>query len=203
MVRQIQRCGRLEEDFKRLFREYEPQIRASLLKAGWLQSDAEDLCQEIFLRVYRGIGIESFDSRSSFEAWMWTVVRNARSNARRKAVSKKPENWSISLEPRPEPDDDDGPALPELVDPGRDPLDQVLAEERSKLLQEALDRLPKGVRRCLLLRLHGWSDKEIARLLDVAVATVRKQVQKGRKRLRAVDGLLEVLGLTVVLALLG
>ncbi len=193
-VLRIQHGGRLEQDYERLFREYEPLIRGCLLRRGWTGPELDDLVQDVLLRVYRGIG--SFHYGSSFDTWVLRIMVNAWINALRKRSGRAQE---VSLDDRPQPGDDPGPVLSEPIDPGNDPFDQILITERRQRLQAALDGLPPRMRQCLLFRYHGYRHEEIARAQGCSVATVRKQVQNAYKRLRVLDPLIEVLGLLAVL----
>lgn len=200
VVRRIQRGERLEEGYKRLFREYEPALRKFFLSKGWPEAEVDDLVQDVMLRVYRGIG--SFRSESTFHTWILQIMVNVWKNALREKDTNKPEaNW-ISLDDAVKHDEDSGPVLPEPIDSGSDPFERAFAAECRQRLREALDELPSRMRQCLLLRSQGYKDREIAEILGVSVHTVKKQIQRSLKRLQSLDPRVELFSLLVLLILL-
>lgn len=184
-VRRIQRGEDVEEGFGRLFREYEPAVRRILRHRGWRGADLDDLVQDVMLRVYRGLG--SFRRDASFDTWILQIVRNAAANAQRDRSTAKARAGRPSLEGLLAAEGS-GPALPEPESPAGGPLDDALAAERKTRLAAALEELPARVRQCLLFRYQGYKYREIADAQGVTVATVKKQVTEGHKRLRPILG---------------
>src|SRR5580700_7060039 len=107
--------------FGELVRRYQPVLarvaRSRLGRADW----AEDVVQETFLAAFKSCG--SYDSRSSFRTWLWTILLNqCRAHYQRRLRS-------VPLEPWPKHDE---PAVAgEQADEGGSPLVQLLAKERS------------------------------------------------------------------------
>ncbi len=196
LVRQIQRGDRLAECYERLFREYEPALRKLLLIRRCPESEVDDLVQEILLRVFRGIGSFRFDS--SFDTWILFIMSNTWKNFLRSRSAVHP----LPLDDILTPNDDSGPAVAEPAAPGKSPLELTLAAERRRYLGAALDELPQRMRQCVLFQSYGYKIDEIAQAQGVSVATVKKQVQLGRQRLRNLDPLIELFVLSVIMVLL-
>ena len=134
------------------------------------QHDAEDLTQEVFVRVFRSL---SSYTPGTFEGWLHRITTNLfLDQARRKQ--------RIRFDGLP---DDAGDRLP-----GRDPGPER-AWEHNNLdhdVQAALDALPPDFRAAVVLcDIEGLSYEEIAATLDVKLGTVRSRIHRGRALLRA------------------
>lgn len=183
-VRRIQARRNVEESFQQLFDEYFDNARRWLLRRGLSSETAEDLAQEVMIRVYRGIG--QFRWQSSFNTWTLSIVSNTYKNHLRHLATARPTMESASLDSLLY-DEATGErsSLPEgMASKEPDPQAAALAAERARHLSAALDELPARMRQCFLLRFHGFKYREIARLLGVQVDTVKKQLAEARRRLR-------------------
>jgi len=169
------RAGDLEA-LEELFNRYRNQVFSLAYRMTGNPSDAEDLCQEIFLQVMRKVG--SFEGRSSFSTWLYRVAMNrSRDYLRRK--KRSPELLS-----------QDGDA-PERFDPqaGTSPgLESVaIASEAQRIVHEALVKLPMSLRAPLVLHeLEGMQYHEVARLLKLPVGTVKSRIFRARIKLAEV-----------------
>lgn len=200
-VRKIQRGHAVEEPFELLFREYEPRIRHKLRHRGWHGADLDDLVQDVMLRVYRGLGTFRLDS--SFDTWILHIMSNAAKNAARDRNTGKARATRTSLDGLLASDGESGPAMAEPESHEEGPLEGALATERKARLATALDQLPARMRQCLLFRYQGYKYREIADAHGVSIATVKKQVSQGHKRLRPILGpFVELFGVFGVLTLL-
>jgi len=135
--------------------------------------DANDLTQEVLLRVRRGLATYT---PITFKGWLWRITRNAfldevRRRNRRQTYSL-PEGFERTL----------GPASP--------PPDEVLASSGlSKDVQGALLDLPYDFREAVVLSdVVGLSYQEIAEAVGAPVGTIRSRIHRGRKALRAALG---------------
>ena len=156
-----------ERAFSLILRAYETPVFNYVLRlVGGDRALAEDLTQEVFLRVYQGL--PKFSLRSKFTTWLFQVTKNRvldelRANERR---------------PRALVAIDDAPPL-EVVDP---PLEQV---ETIAALWTAIDGLNVDLKMALLLRdVVGLSYNEIADSLDTTLATVKWRIFKAREEVQ-------------------
>lgn len=201
IVRRIQRGDSIEGHFELLFRAYEPAIRRRLRYKGWFDADLDDLVQDVMLRVFRGIG--TFRLEASFDTWILLIMSNAAKNAARNRNTGKALATRTSLDSLLAHDDESGPAMAEPEEPSAGPLDLALAAERKARLADALEQLPARMRQCLLFRYQGHRYREIAAAQGVTIATVKKQISQGHKRLRPILGrFVELFGVFLVLLLL-
>lgn len=184
LVREIQAGRRPEENFRRLYERYYPAAVHLLLNRGVPPARAEDLAQDALIRVYENMG--KFRFEASFDTWLRRVVLNLWRNDLRDRAAGKRAAPEISLEVLMRPyDGEQRAAGGEPEDPREDPLDLALADERARLLGEAVDRLPPRMRECMLLRLgQGLKYREIASVLRVSLATVKSQISAANQRLK-------------------
>lgn len=132
------------------------------------RDDAQDLVQEVLLRVRRGL--ESYTPQS-FDGWLWRITRNAFLDEVRRR-RRRPTS--------PYPDDDRGVGEP------APPPEEVLAMVRlGEDIQAALLELPYEFREAVVLcDVVGLSYEEIAAAVEIPVGTVRSRIHRGRKMLK-------------------
>lgn len=165
-----------EKAFAELHRLYLTMVFNLCFRMTGRIEDAEDLTQEVFLRLYRHFG--SFDGRASLKTWVYKVALNhCRSKLSRKRF--------FTLRLREESDDDEESVL--LADPGRDPEALSVARDNSERVHAALQLLQPKFREAVILRdLEELSYEEIAELVGVNLGTVRSRIARGREGLRQV-----------------
>lgn len=129
--------------------------------------DAEEVAQDVFVRIFRGL--VNFRGDSQLSTWIYRLAVNA-------ALSH------VARRPRPAAGEDalDEVAAPRAVDP-----DPRLARR----LEDALAQLPAGYRAVLVLHdVQGLSHEECAEILDCRVGTSKSQLHKARLRMRELLG---------------
>lgn len=153
-----------------IVREHSTRVYRLAYRLTGNQHDAEDLTQEVFVRVFRSL---SSYTPGTFEGWLHRITTNLfLDQARRKQ--------RIRFDGLP---DDVSDRLP-----GREPGPER-AWEHNNLdydVQHALDALPPDFRAAVVLcDIEGLSYEEIAATLDVKLGTVRSRIHRGRALLRA------------------
>lgn len=140
-------------------------------------SDAEDLAQETFARVYRARG--RFHPRRRFTAWLYTIAANlARNHVRWR--TRHPE---VALDP--DPDVASGFRPPEMAGASATPAEQLEAGERAAAVRAAVQRLPEGLREVIVL--CEWEDlgvTEAAAVLGATAKAVESKLYRARRQLR-------------------
>ena len=148
--------------FQSLYREHAERVRR--LVERWVSDPAavDDLCQESWLRAFRGL--DGFRGDSEFGTWIHTIVRNvvtSRGRTRQRRGELLEESWHP---------------------PSSTPPDPV---ELRVDLRRAVNALPPGMRRVLWLHdVEGWTHADIAAALGVAEGTSKSQLFKARARVR-------------------
>jgi len=171
-----------EESFRTLFdRFYWPLFRF-FEHRGFSTEECQDLIQETFIRVYRGI--ETFRGEARWEHWLFRIAANTAIKALRHRAAAKRAGHEVPLEVE---EEGDSPALAtgESARGTAEPLRQLLGKEMKDLLVKAIEGLPGQMRRCVRLRvLQDLDYDEIAEILQLSPSTVKVQLFKARKRLQ-------------------
>jgi RNA polymerase sigma-70 factor (ECF subfamily) len=143
-------------------------------------SDAEDLTQDVFLKVYRNL--ESFDqTKGSFQTWLTTLARNMLvDHFRRTKLERATDSMDVSLS-----GEDDGPTMAERLPDDRPSQEQHVAGLQLKAtIQTALAELSPELREAVILRdLEDMDYKEIALVLKIPEGTVKSRISRGRAEL--------------------
>jgi len=164
LLRRAQRGD--ERAFNVLVRSYEVPVYNYVLRMVGDRSLAEDLTQDIFLRLYQGL--PGFSLRCRFTTWLFQVAKNRILDELR-ARERKPHRL-VAIE--------DAPPL-EVVDA---PIEQV---ETIDAVWRAVGELNPDLKMALLLRdIVGLSYTEIADSLEVTLATVKWRIYKGREEVQ-------------------
>ncbi len=151
--------------FEDVMRRYQRLVLVTALRLLGNLPDAQDVSQDVFLRLYRNLG-KVDPNRAA--PWLYRVTVNACHDLRR----RKPE--SVPVED-----------APELVSPDADPQRRSVEAERRRVLELSLRMLSEKERAALVLRdLEGLTTEEVARVLGSSEATVRSQVSKARIKVR-------------------
>jgi RNA polymerase sigma-70 factor (ECF subfamily) len=151
--------------FDRVVRERETQVLRTAFRILGNWADAEDVAQEVFLRLHRH-GLE-FANDGAVGGWLYRVTVNLCVDRTRSA--------RVSQE------------LPELVSRDRSAEAAVLMAEKELRLMAALALLPAKERAAVVLReIEGLSTAEVAAALGSSEVTVRSQISKALVRLRGI-----------------
>jgi RNA polymerase sigma-70 factor (ECF subfamily) len=141
-------------------------------------SDASDVVQEVFLKIFSNIG--NFRGESSLRTWVYRIAVNEAHNRRRWLFRHRRGETGIE-EVYEESDTRDRP----LMDAGETPFDFTMNREAQILLEEGLAAINPVFRAALVLReLEDMSYEEIAEILEVSIGTVKSRIMRGREALR-------------------
>ena len=136
-------------------------------------AEAEDLSQDVFLRVYKTLG--SYRSAyGGFATWMTSVTRNLLIDHYRRT---KRDRVTASL-------DDAMPVVENKASSARRPDELALLGELSSQIQVALTKLSPELREAVILRdLEDMDYKDIAQVLRIPEGTVKSRISRGRGEL--------------------
>lgn len=150
--------------FELLMRQHERLVLATALRLTGNLEDAQDISQEVFLRLYKSLG--KVQAADALPAWLYRVTVNACHDLRR----RKPASAPVEM-------------VGDFPSGGIDPQTRLTQQERRRVLEMSLRILPDKERAALVLRdLEGLSTEEVARTLGSSEATVRSQVAKARAK---------------------
>lgn len=174
-----------EEAFAWLIARYHHPIYSLLARTVQDRADAADLTQEVFVKVFRGVG--SFHGESSLRTWIYRIALHEASNQRRWWMRHKLQEVPIEQEFQ-EGECTTPIRLKELlVDPAESPFDAALHEETRLRVEEALAQVPEPFRTTLILRdIEGFVYEEVAEMQGVNLGTVKSRLVRGRACLKAI-----------------
>jgi RNA polymerase sigma-70 factor (ECF subfamily) len=166
--------------FSQLVVKYQRRVYTLAFQMLGDHAEADDVCQETFLKAYRSIHL--FQGGSDFYTWLYRIALNACFDHLRK---RKPQ---ISL--------DEVGLPPELEAQGQiDPARLAEARQAFRKLREAMLALPEGIRAALILIvIEEIPTKTAAQILGCSEGTVSWRVHEGRKRLAESLGELSEMG---------
>ena len=149
------------------WKELERHLRPYLARRVASSADIDDLLQDIFVRMHRGLA--SLQDEERFGGWVYRVANNAIvDNARRRARS-------------PEVGSDDELAAGAIADDATGQLQSDLGE----CVALFVGRLPSPYREAVTLtELEGLSQREAAEMLGISVSGMKSRVQRGREKIR-------------------
>lgn len=166
-----------EEDFRQLVETYASRIYNIALRMCKNPADAEDITQEVFIKLHRSL--ESFKGNSAFSTFLYRVTANTCLDFLRK--QKK-----LTIVPlyRERVDERLETVIP---DDGESPEEAAERKELRRVVLRGLDRLPKDQRIVLILRdLEGLTYTEISEALGLSEGTVKSRICRAREKLRKI-----------------
>ena len=169
--------GGIEDAYEDLIARYQQPVYGIAYRLLGNAADASDVVQEVFLKVFRGVG--SFREHSSLRTWMYRIAVNEAHNHHRWF------NRHCRREVPMEEGAERSAALESAAHPGRSPFDHALESENRTLIEQALANVNPVFRTAVVLRdIENLSYEEIAEILQVSMGTVKSRILRGREALR-------------------
>jgi RNA polymerase sigma-70 factor, ECF subfamily len=167
----------IEDAYEELIARYQQPVYSIAYRLLGSSADASDVVQEVFLKVFRGVGL--FREHSSLRTWMYRIAVNEAHNHHR--WFSRHCHREVAMEDAAER----SMALESAADPGRSPFDQTLESENRTLIEQALANINPVFRTAVVLRdIENLSYEEIAEILQVSLGTVKSRILRGREALR-------------------
>lgn len=152
--------------FADLFRHFAPRVKAFLIKSGMSPALAEECAQDVMATLWQKAHL--FDpERASVATWVFTIARNRRIDALRRA--KRPEPEDLPWGPEPEPDQ----------------ADAFEMQQETDRLGKALAQLPEKQRALIERAYFGdLSHTEIAEETGLPLGTIKSRIRLALEKLR-------------------
>jgi RNA polymerase sigma-70 factor (ECF subfamily) len=167
-----------EEAYETLLLRFQQPVYNLALRLLSDPSDAADVVQEVFLKVFRNVG--HFRGHSSLKTWIFRIAINEAHNQRRWFFRHR--HKEVGVEDEREQAASTSAAM---ADRGPSPYDYVCDQERQRLIEESLERINPDFRAAVVLRdILDMSYDEIAEVLNVSLGTVKSRILRGREALR-------------------
>lgn len=167
-----------EESFDFLIRKYLKPVYGFVYQYAGNVSDAEDIAQETFVRVWKNI--KKFDINKKFKTWVFTIAKNAAVDFLRK---KKPMLFT-ELET-----EDGGNIIDVIPDPAHLPSEIFDRDDLACMLEKAIDKIPLKYREVMILYYKEQLNfREIAEVSGEPLDTIKSRHRRGIIRLRDIIG---------------
>jgi RNA polymerase sigma-70 factor (ECF subfamily) len=172
-----------EEAFAWLIARFHQPIYSLLARVVYDRADAADLTQEVFVKVFRGVG--SFHGESSLRTWIYRIALREASNQRRWWMRHKRQEVAIDEDFTDRESGTQMQLKERLVDPGESPYDAMVHEENRARVEAALSQVPEPFRTTLILRdIEGFVYEEVAEMQGANLGTVKSRLVRGRAYLK-------------------
>lgn len=167
-----------KESFRLLYDRHAPAVYRLCLRFTGNTQEAEDLCQDVFVKVYTSI--RTFNAHSRLSTWIHRITVNHALNHLRK---NKNSRHCLTLDVN-SSEAADVSRLSLNTDSSASP-DRLLEEkEKTALVRQAVHALPENQRLVLILQKYeGFSCREIAEMLDCTLLSVQSRLHRAKKNL--------------------
>jgi RNA polymerase sigma-70 factor (ECF subfamily) len=169
------------QSFELLLHRYRTPLVNFLYRMMRNREQAEDLAQEVFLRVYRARG--DYVPSAKFTTWLFRIATNLALNSVR---DNRYQRLEVSLDAPVSADAEDGDDRPLDVADKHPDIEQYLVEEaRRRMIRHAIDKLPEKQRAAVLL--HKYQEleyNEIARILECSQSALKSLLFRAYETLR-------------------
>lgn len=157
------------QSFEELVLKHQKAVLNAAYRYTGNPSVAEELSQEVFIRVYRAAS--SYRPEARFSTWLFTIVRNVCSNYR---MREGKQDYQM----------DHDADLPSISQSQENPEQRAMRRELEHKIQEAILSLPETLRLPLILsQFQQMPYEEIARVLGLSVAAVKVRIHRARHAL--------------------
>lgn len=166
------------EAFEEIIRRYQKKVYSLAFNLTHNQQDAEDITQEVFLRVFNKI--KTFLGKSAFSSWIYRIALNV-SFMKIKSQKRNP----ISLERVLPKYQIDGFHAGKINDWSKKTDDLLLNSELKIIIQKAVNQLPPKEKMVFVLRdVEGLSTEKVCEVLELSIPAVKSRLHRSRLFLR-------------------
>jgi len=170
-----------ERSFELLLQRYRTPLVNFLYRMVRAREEAEDLAQEVFLRVYRAR--KDYVPSAKFTTWLFRIATNLALNSVR---DNRHQRMEISLDAPVTVDAEDGDEKPMDIAEKHPNIEQHLVEEaRKNMIRHAIDKLPEKQRAAVLLHKYQELDYgDIAKILECSESALKSLLFRAYETLR-------------------
>ena len=169
------------EAFEKIIEEYQNIVYSIALRMSGNETDAFDMAQEVFIKLYRNLS--KFDGRSKLSTWIYRVASNTCLDElkKRKRIRDNTKSLNEEFEMA-----DDSVVL-EIKDTKPLPEEEIENSEIKETLNSAILKLSDQHKEVIILRdIEGFSYEEIADITKNSVGTVKSRLSRARSALRKI-----------------
>jgi len=164
--------------FDYLVQKYRRAMISFMYRMAHNSATAEDLAQEVFLRVYRSRA--NYEVSAKFSTWLYRIATNLGVNHARDTRHERPENVT-NLD---EPDEESG-QTPDLADKALNVEQEILRKERLMAIRQKVEALPERQKLAVLMHKYQQMDyKQIAEVLKLSESATQSLLYRAYETLR-------------------
>jgi len=168
-----------QKAFAELVERYQHRLVAVMHHLVGNSQEAEDLAQEVFLRVYRNR--EKYSPTAKFATWLFKIANNLALNAQRNRVRRA----AVSLDTNPASSSSEWPAQQLASSRDQPPTHQLQQRELEEVIRQALNELNERQRMAIILNKYEDMDyQQIAAVMGLTVKAIKSLLCRARIKLR-------------------
>jgi len=167
-----------ESAFEYLVQKYRRPMLSFMYRMAHNSAVAEDLAQEVFLRVYRSR--EKYEASAKFTTWLYRIASNLAVNHARDTRHERPEN-TVSLD---EPDQESGLTM-DVPDDSLSAEENIVKRERLAAIRQRVQSLPERQRIAVIMHKYQQMDyRQIAEVLKLSESAIKSLLFRAYETLR-------------------
>jgi RNA polymerase sigma-70 factor, ECF subfamily len=164
--------------FDYLVQKYRRPMLSFMYRMAHNTAVAEDLAQEVFLRVYRSR--ENYEASAKFTTWLYRIASNLAVNHARDTRHQRPEN-TVSLD---EPDQESGLTM-DVPDDSLTAEESIVKRERLAAIRQRVQALPERQRTAVIMHKYQQMDyRQIAEVLKLSESAIKSLLFRAYETLR-------------------
>jgi len=164
--------------FEYLVQKYRRPMLSFMYRMAHNTAVAEDLAQEVFLRVYRSR--EKYEASAKFTTWLYRIASNLAVNHARDSRHLRPEN-TVSLD---EPDEETGLTM-DVPDDALSAEESIVRRERLAAIRQRVEALPERQKMALIMHKYQQMDyRQIAEVLKLSESAIKSLLFRAYETLR-------------------
>lgn len=165
--------------FQQIYNEFHDRIFRYLIRMAG-ENEAEDLTQEVFIKISRAL--PDFRGEARLSTWIYKIATNTALDKLRHPSTHQQKTKRISIDAVEEIEEDRNAWTGEQT---KDSEQRIIRQEMNGCIREVIDRLPESYRTIIVLsELEGMKDSEIAEILGLSLQTAKIRLHRGRTRLK-------------------
>jgi RNA polymerase sigma-70 factor (ECF subfamily) len=166
-------------EFQKIFEDFQPRILRYLARLVG-DSDAEDLTQETFVKVHKGL--ENFKGESQLSTWIYRIATNTALDRMRSPSFQLAAQFSLSEIP----DETEITDKVISVEEEKPPVEkQLIKEEMNDCIRGYIEKLPETYRAVLVMsEYEGLKNNEVAEILGITLDTVKIRLHRAKVKLK-------------------
>jgi RNA polymerase sigma-70 factor (ECF subfamily) len=142
------------------------------------KDEADDIYQEVFFRVYKGL--KNFQLRSKFSTWLYRITVNVCIEQKRKKKVREHESLDKFTD-----SESEGMVFSDSIDGGSKTDKSTLDNEINSLIRSEVDKLPRQLKMAFTLKYyHGYKIREISKLMNCTEGTIKSYLFTSSRKLK-------------------